>query len=102
MTAREQAIADGYEVDAYGIITNPGRFEGEHVSTYAAHEAMMDGDGEIVGGDTLILTTDRAEADNWGLRQDEIGVLVSVTDSGFVLGFPVTRAEADRLLQYDQ
>ncbi len=43
MFTKQDAINQGYKLDSWGHIHNPGKFEGEHYSILYFYDAYLDG-----------------------------------------------------------
>ena len=87
-TARQMADAEGYEYNADGIITSPGRYEGEHVDVLYWHSLAENGEGDpTYEGDMVV--ADRipifAEDRNYvSVPEGAQYVVISCSDEGFV------------------
>ncbi len=96
-------VARGYNLDEHGCVRNPGKFEGEHWSTVAAYDIVMEGGGsetlywdESRATDVIILDDELRHL--WEIEPDQHAFLLDTTGQGFVFGTTVTCAKYDELI----
>lgn len=88
MYTKLQAKNNGYELDSFGHIKNPGKFEGEHYSILYFYE------GYLNGGDTVMELTEEEKAE-YGINANF--VYLAESNDGFLsLEFYDTREEAEK------
>ena len=83
--ALELAKEEGYTLDQFNRITNPGKFSGEHVRTLYYFDLCMNGDfGDISThlDDVCIYTVHQEEKVALGIDAEQ--VVLTFYDSGFV------------------
>ncbi len=105
MTIEE--VRGKYDVDPNGIIRSPGKFEGEHWSSVAAYDIVMNGGANDTlywsdGMVTDIILTGNELRKEWDLDQDTVAVSLEETDQGFISCAQLDQALLDQTyLDYD-
>ncbi len=79
---REETLQH-YKINAAGIITTPGKFEGEAVYMPHVYEVFMDGCADDDGNNILVAITDEDRSEFPELEDRET-VYFTVRDDGFV------------------
>ena len=80
-----QAIEAEYQIDKYGIIRTPGRFEAEHWSIIPYYNWSLDGFGDDSGENVHIFhDITEGEKAEYDLPEDTIAVTLWFSDSGFI------------------
>lgn len=95
---KEQAIAavkaEGYGIDEYGIITDPGKFEAESWYAPIVYSWMLDGSfGEELADGTCMYELSDTERGTFGFDSDVYGVSLYVSEQGFVYVTPLNADE---------
>lgn len=99
MQRKFEAIAAVYNIHD-GIITSPGKFEGEHWSTVALHELSLDGCADCFPSgdgscDVLFLLADWSdiELNAYGLTVGTFAILLHERSDGFVSARTLTQSQ---------
>lgn len=93
MYTRQEAEHDGYTLDSFGHIRNPGKFEGEHFSILYFYDCYLN------GGDTVIKLTDE-EKQTYEI--DANYIYLAESNDGFCsLEFYDTLEEAEKQANID-
>lgn len=84
-----QGVLDSYDVDSRGIITSPGKFEGEAVYVPHFWDVTMDGSCETLGwpygAETYLVDIDDSDRAAWPeLPTDCVALHFQESESGFV------------------
>ena len=76
-----------YGVNEFGVITDPGKFEGESVWVPMAYDDYLDGcwEDDGIGGAAYIEVTEENRLE-WGLNDSTFAVSLFFSDYGFIHG----------------
>ena len=87
-TDKLNKLALGYTWDN-GIVTSPGKFEGESISTLYYYDAYLNGNGAV-------MEVSKEEREALGLHESDQWVYVAESNDGFVsLEFYMTQEQAE-------
>lgn len=94
MKTRADVEAEGYQIDARGMVTSLGKFQGEAWWAPIVYGWMMDGDGEELDGlmddeSALLFTLTDEDRAAFDLPEPVTGILLEETSDGFVYCCPM-------------
>lgn len=82
-----------YDVNQYGEITTPGKFEGEHLHACYYYDAWMDGGADLEIEQGALFVVNESERRDYPILKDAYGVAIGTDDQGFVWSLMVTEDE---------
>ncbi len=103
-----QEVLDAYEVNKYGLIESPGKFEGEPIYTPAMWNDLLDGgsDEDLPwpdGTNTALCIINDKDRTEWPeLPQNTYAIALDENDSGFVSSEALTKTEYDKLIKKNE
>jgi hypothetical protein len=86
MSRKEELLAEGYGVNEFGVITDPGKFEGEPLWVVYFYEQMLEGSGDDWGGGAgeTVFTVSAEDRKEFPELEDIGTVIIWESDQGFV------------------
>lgn len=98
---REEILKD-YNVDSWGIIQDPGKFESEPLYAPYFYDLSMDGGAETLDWPdettTYVVTVDDSDREEFPeIGADIVAVIVEESDQGFITVSSLTQAELNEL-----
>lgn len=84
---KQAVINGGYTINEYGIVQDPGKFEGSHWAAIVFYELMLDGRmDEILWDDSESVDVFfiHSEHDAYELSSDTYAITLYVSEQGFV------------------